>query len=178
MTLGLFNGALLKCFGYRKIAVLGGTLFSSGLIATSWANSFQHFLITYSIITCKSPIDLFRKTFKLICFSNISAIGMGLCSSSFSLALNTYFKERRNKAFGIGATITGLGPIFLPQLVSFLLNVYGAQGCVLIIGGIAMNIIAVALLLQPVKWHQRKKELNSSVEEQDSLYKPPPSISG
>lgn len=53
MTLGLFNGALLKCFGYRKIAVLGGTLFSSGLIATSWANSFKHFLITYSIITCE-----------------------------------------------------------------------------------------------------------------------------
>lgn len=53
MTLGLFNGALLRCYGYRKIAVLGGTLFSSGLIATSWANSFQHFLVTYSIITCK-----------------------------------------------------------------------------------------------------------------------------
>lgn len=56
MTLGLFNGALLKCFGYRKIAVIGGTLFSSGLIATSWANSFQHFIITYSIITCKHSI--------------------------------------------------------------------------------------------------------------------------
>lgn len=34
---------------------------------------------------------------------------MGLCTSSFSLALNTYFKEDRNKAFGIGATITGFG---------------------------------------------------------------------
>lgn len=53
MTLGLFNGALLNCFGYRKIAVVGGMLFSSGLIATSWANSFKHFLITYSIITCE-----------------------------------------------------------------------------------------------------------------------------
>lgn len=102
---------------------------------------------------------------------------MGLCSSSFSLALNTYFKERRNKAFGIGATITGLGPIFLPQFVSFLLGVYGAQGCVLIIGGIAMNIVAAALLLQPVKRHQKKRDASSSVEEQDSLYKPQPSIS-
>jgi hypothetical protein len=49
---GLFNGVLLKCFGYRKIAFLGGALFSGGLVATSWANSFRHFLITYSIITC------------------------------------------------------------------------------------------------------------------------------
>lgn len=36
---------------------------------------------------------------------------MGLCTSSFSLALNTYFKEDRNKGFGIGATIMGLGEI-------------------------------------------------------------------
>jgi MFS family permease len=92
--------------------------------------------------------------------------------------MNTYFKERRNKAFGIGATITGLGPIFLPQLVSFLLGFYGAQGCVLIIGGIAMNIIAAAMLLQPVKRHQRKDHGESLSEERDSLYKPLPSISG
>lgn len=103
---------------------------------------------------------------------------MGLCSSSFSLALNTYFKERRNKAFGLGATITGIGPVLLPQLVSFLLGVYGAQGCVLIIGGIAMNIVAAALMLQPVKWHQKKYHDISSIEERDSLYKPQPSVSG
>lgn len=108
---------------------------------------------------------------------NFTAVGMGLCSSSFSLAMNTYFKDKRNKAFGIGATITGLGPIFLPQLVSFLLGFYGAQGCVLIIGGIAMNIVAVALLLQPVKWHQRRNLDEASSGEADSLYKPQPSIS-
>lgn len=102
---------------------------------------------------------------------------MGLCSSSFSLAMNTYFQERRNKAFGIGATITGLGPIFLPQLISFLLGIYGAQGCVLIIGGIAMNIVAAALLLQPVKWHEKHSAEVGSIEEKDSLYKPQPSIS-
>lgn len=58
---------------------------------------------------------------------------MGLCSSSFSLALNTYFKEKRNRAAGIGMTIAGLGPIFLPQLVSFLLDTYGTQGSSLLI---------------------------------------------
>lgn len=107
----------------------------------------------------------------------LSAIGMGLCSSSFSLAMNSYFKERRNKAFGIGATITGLGPIFLPQLVTFLLSTFGTQGCVLIIGGMAMNIVAAALLLQPVKWHQKKSSEVGSSEERDSLFKPQPSIS-
>jgi len=106
---------------------------------------------------------------------------MGLCSSSFSLALNTYFMERRNKAFGIGVTITGLGPILLPQLVSMLLFTYGTQGCVLIVGGMALHIVAAALLLRPVKWYQRKKhpEANGARgSEQDSLYKPSLSISG
>jgi MFS family permease len=103
---------------------------------------------------------------------------MGLCSSSFSLAMNTYFDRRRSRAFGIGATITGLGPIILPQLVTMLLGYYGAQGCVLIIGGIALNIIAAALILQPVKWHQKKILEVSASEEMDSLYKPQPSISG
>lgn len=103
---------------------------------------------------------------------------MGLCSSSFSLAMNTYFNNRRCKAFGIGATITGLGPIFLPQLITLLLGIYGSQGCVLIIGGFAMNIVAAALLLQPVKWHQKKSPEPSSIDERDSLYKPQPSISG
>lgn len=48
------------------------------------------------------------RDYKYIYFS---AIGMGLCTSSFSLALNTYFKDDRNKAFGMGATITGLGNV-------------------------------------------------------------------
>jgi nitrate/nitrite transporter NarK len=54
MMLGLFNGALLKVFGFRKIAVLGGIFFSGGIMGTAFAESFKHFLITYSIITCKS----------------------------------------------------------------------------------------------------------------------------
>ena len=122
----------------------------------------------------------------------VVAIGMGLCSSAFSLALNSYFKDNRNKAVGIAMSITGIGPIILPQLISLLLNVYSTQGCVLIIGGISMHILAAALLLQPVKWHQRKIAIDSrasnpntsyiivksEVDEKDSIYKATPSTSG
>ena len=54
MALGLFNGPLLKTFGYRKVAFVGGLFFSFGLMLTSRAESFYHFLATYSILTCKS----------------------------------------------------------------------------------------------------------------------------
>ncbi|XP_058128331.1 uncharacterized protein LOC131285901 [Anopheles ziemanni] len=132
MALGLFNGPLLRRYGFRKLAVAGGVLFSVGLMLTSSAAYFAHFIITYSII---------------------SSLGMGFCNSSFSLALNTYFVVRRNKAAGIAMTITGLGPILLPQLVSLLLGLYGPRNCLLIIGALATHIVAGALLLQPVKWH-------------------------
>lgn len=132
MTFGLFNGPLLRNYGFRKVATLGGVMFSVGLMFTSGAQTFAHFIITYSII---------------------ASLGMGFCNSSFSLALNTYFVTRRNKAAGIAMTITGLGPILLPQLVSLLVGLYGSRNCLLIIGALATHIVAAALLLQPVKRH-------------------------
>lgn len=138
MTFGLFNGPLLRNFGFRKVATLGGCMFSIGLMFTSSAETFFHFILTYSIM---------------------ASLGMGFCNSSFSLALNTYFVMRRNKAAGIAMTITGLGPILLPQLVSFLVFQYGSRSCLLIIGALATHIVAAALLLQPVKRHMIPAEI-------------------
>lgn len=54
---------------------------------------------------------------------------------------------------GIAATLTGLGPIVVPQLTSVLLDKYGSKGCVLILSAISLHVIAAGLLLQPIKWH-------------------------
>lgn len=51
MILGLVNAPLLRRFGYRRVAAVASILFSFGMILTSSANSFIHFLITYSCIT-------------------------------------------------------------------------------------------------------------------------------
>lgn len=47
--------------------------------------------------------------------------------SGFSLAINTYFTTKRNRAMALAVTITGLGPILMPQVASFLLAFYGIQ---------------------------------------------------
>lgn len=80
---------------------------------------------------------------------------MGLCSSSFPLAINTYFKVKRTKAFGIAVTIAGLGPIIFPLLVSFLLSRYGASNTCFIVAGLSLHIFIAASLLQPVKYHMK-----------------------
>lgn len=90
-----------------------------------------------------------------------------MSASSFSLALNSYFKKLRNKAAGVSMTLTGLGPIFFPHIVSFLLSKYGVQGATLIISAFSLHVIVAALLLQPIKWHMKDPpvELDNELQE-------------
>lgn len=143
MSLGLINGPLIRYFGYRKVGVAAGLLVTLGMCLTAFANSFGAFVFTYGIIT---------------------AAGFGFAISAFSLALNSYFRVKRNKAAGISMTITGLGPIIYPPMVSVLLSYYGVTGCVLILGGLCTHIIMAALLLQPIKWHMINAPTVTDVE--------------
>lgn len=96
----------------------------------------------------------------LICyiFFLSSGIGLGLCMASTSLAVNTYFKNKRRKATGFSWTITGLGPIIFPHISTFLLVYYGAQGTILVYSGVALNAFLCCMTLQPVLWHVKKPE--------------------
>lgn len=85
------------------------------------------------------------------------ACGAGMVTGAFQLALNTYFREKRNKATGFAMTITGLGPILMPQLINLLLKFYTTEQTIFIIGGLTLNGFAAAALLQPVKWHMKEK---------------------
>lgn len=90
---------------------------------------------------------------KVLIIKIITGSGLGLSTAAFSLALNTYFKKRRPKAAGIAMTITGIGPILYPPLITCLLPLYGVEGCVLILGAMGMHALVGACLLQPIKKH-------------------------
>lgn len=79
--------------------------------------------------------------------------------SSYPLALNTYFVKNRGKATGISFTITGLGPILMPQLITVLMYYYGVQGTMFILAALSAHTMIAALLLQPVKWHMKPEEI-------------------
>jgi len=89
----------------------------------------------------------------------ISAVGFNLLMSGLNLAINTYFRERRSKAMGFAMTAMGLGPVFIPLVISKLMDIYGVTGTSLILGGLSLHSLVAALLLQPVKWHMKKKEV-------------------
>jgi len=149
MILGLFNGFLLRSFGYRKISIAGAVINTSGAILTSYANSFVFFLVAYGII---------------------SSVGFNLLMSGLNLAINTYFRERRSKAMGFAMTAMGLGPVFIPLVISKLMDIYGVTGTALILGGLSLHSLVAALLLQPVKWHMKKKEVTlEAIENVDEV---------
>lgn len=82
--------------------------------------------------------------------------GAGISVSASSLAVNTYFKHKRRKAAGFSWTITGLGPIVLPHVVTSLVAVYGVQGCVFIFAALSLHTFMAALIFQPVRYHAPK----------------------
>ncbi|XP_064214720.1 monocarboxylate transporter 14 isoform X2 [Tribolium castaneum] len=144
MIMGLFNGLLLKVFGYRKIAMTASLLTTLGIIMTAYSSTFTHFMISYGLIT---------------------SLGMGMNMSAYSLALNSYFRKNRGKAVGYAMTITGLGPILMPQLINVLMKMHAVQGVTLILAGIAAHSFVAASLLQPVKWHLKTEIVEETKEE-------------
>lgn len=134
MIFGMINGALLKTYGYKKVAMTGSIIFTIGIMLTAFAKTFSLIIICYGILT---------------------SIGLGMSMSGFSLAVNSYFTTRRNRAMGLVMTIIGIGPILMPQVASFLLTFYGIQETILILGAYSLHSLIGGLLLQPVKWHMK-----------------------
>lgn len=67
--------------------------------------------------------------------------------------MNRYFIKNRNRAAGIAMTVTGIGPIIYPPIIVILNEIYGVNGCILILSALSAHMIVAALLLQPVRWH-------------------------
>lgn len=65
--------------------------------------------------------------------------------------------ENRGRAASYALTISGLGIVFMPQVISILLSTYGIKGSVLIMAGITSHVFITAILLHPVEWHMKKE---------------------
>lgn len=91
-----------------------------------------------------------------------------MAMSAYSFALNCYFKQNRARAVGYSMTICGIGPIIMPQIFSFLITRFGTTGAVIVISGIAVHLYVSALLLQPIKWHMKKRVIEE-VDEDNKL---------
>lgn len=83
----------------------------------------------------------------------VSAMGIAAVMAAFTLAINSFFKEKRSRAIGVGMSITGLGAIGMPLLMSALMYAYGWRYAVLILSAICLHSLLSACLLRPAKWY-------------------------
>ncbi|XP_014487671.1 PREDICTED: monocarboxylate transporter 6-like isoform X2 [Dinoponera quadriceps] len=135
-SLGLISGPMMKRFAFRKVAYFGGLTVVLGICAAAFAMSLPTLIVTYCIII---------------------GIGQGIIFPATSLAMNTYFRRKRNIAMGFSVTMTGLGPILMPLLIDVLLENYATTGTLLILAGIATHSLVGASLLKP--FEEREKRL-------------------
>ncbi|XP_004927805.1 monocarboxylate transporter 9 [Bombyx mori] len=142
MLLSFFGGPLLRRFGYRKVAAVGAILISAGLILTSLASSFWVFILSYSIL---------------------NSMGVASVMAAFTLAINSFFKEKRSRAIGVGMSVTGLGAIYMPLLMSTLIYAYGWRYAVLILSAICLHSLLAACLLRPAKWYLKDPPLSEEL---------------
>lgn len=84
--------------------------------------------------------------------------------AAFTLAINSFFKEKRGRAIGAGMSLTGLGAILMPFLMSALLHAYGWRRAVLLLGAICLHSLVAACLLRPAKWYLRDPPTSEELE--------------
>ncbi|XP_060531830.1 uncharacterized protein LOC132705324 isoform X2 [Cylas formicarius] len=139
LWVGLINGPLFRKFTYRQVAMFGSLLVGISLFLCRFCDTFWGYMILYSAFY---------------------GSGIGITQSSNALALNTYFKDRRRIATGLSWSTTALGPIVWPYIIVALNDYYGMEGTVLIFAGFALHAFMCSLLLQPVEWHTKFRDMN------------------
>lgn len=136
---GLITGPLLKSCSARSITMSGSTMVALGLITSSFAYRLWHLLLTYSIFV---------------------GFGLGLIVPSSFIAVNQYFSRRKGRAVGLSVAGTGLGQMVMPHVVRILLERYGFEKAVLIMGLLALNGVIGGSLFRPL--NQKKKDVEAS----------------
>ncbi|XP_050446369.1 monocarboxylate transporter 9-like isoform X2 [Cataglyphis hispanica] len=142
-SLGLISGPMMKRFAFRQVAYFGGLTIVLGICTAAFAISLPTLIITYCVII---------------------GIGQGIVFLSTSLALNTYFRKKRNVAMGFSVTMTGLGPILMPLLIDVLLENYATTGTLLILAGIATHSFIGASLLRPFEKQKEEEKIWGKTE--------------
>lgn len=148
-SLGLLGSPLLKKYDFRRVAVFGTTLMSTGILLSSFANSYGVLICTFSILVGKY-ITVCTK----YATSNTSCagFGQGIMLPATYLATNTYFKKRLTLAVSFSVTGASISYIIMPQVCHKLLaHLQSTKSTVLVLAALSTLGIACCFLLKPIK---------------------------
>ncbi|KAK8762578.1 hypothetical protein V5799_026156 [Amblyomma americanum] len=88
------------------------------------------------------------------------------------VVLNRYFDKYRASASGVSFAGAALSSALLPPFIGWLLDAYGLQGTMLIIGGLVLNVMAGAIVLHSTPTYPRAPQCthwSSTSDSSDSV---------
>ncbi|KAL8597470.1 hypothetical protein ACOMHN_047697 [Nucella lapillus] len=122
---------LAQLYTVRQVVMVGGVIGFVGIALSSLLYSMEYVIITFGIF-----------------FGVGNATVYGNCL----VILGFYFQKRRSLANGLALSGSSLGQFALPPLIEFLLERFGLNGCLLLVGAIYLHIMVGGSLFRPVSF--------------------------
>ncbi|OWF37861.1 monocarboxylate transporter 5-like [Mizuhopecten yessoensis] len=116
--------------GYRKATILGGVITSAGFVLSYFVNSIESLCITYGAI---------------------AGLGISLPYLNSIVVVAEYFEKKRALVTGLSECGAGIGTLLFAPILERLISEYGWRGAVLIMGGVAGNIVVCGALFRPLR---------------------------
>ncbi|XP_046711185.1 monocarboxylate transporter 9a isoform X4 [Silurus meridionalis] len=142
--------ACVDNFGARPVTIFSGVMVAGGLMLSAFAPNIIFLIFSYGIVV---------------------GLGCGLVYAATLTVTCQYFDKRRGLALGIVTTGTSIGGFMYASMQNKLIGHYGLEGCLLIVGALALNLIACAGPMRPLNlpgYYIRQKAALKCADE--SLY--------
>lgn len=123
-----------------------------GSLMTIFVTSVEQLMITFSVFQG-------RKYYKedkiqvLIQKSLHSGAGFGFMIPVAYTTFNHYFIDKRVLMMSVAQSLIGVGTMFYPILVQFLMDKYGFRGSMAVISAFNAHAIFGMLVMHPIDWH-------------------------
>ncbi|XP_046510060.1 monocarboxylate transporter 9 [Equus quagga] len=119
----------VSSFGARPVTIFSGFMVAGGLMLSSFAPNIYFLFFSYGIVV---------------------GLGCGLLYTATVTITCQYFDSRRGLALGLISTGSSVGLFIYAALQKLLIESYGLDGCLLIVGALALNILACGSLMRPL----------------------------
>ncbi|XP_064790229.1 monocarboxylate transporter 9-like [Oncorhynchus masou masou] len=146
--------ACVDNFGARPVTIFSGVMVAGGLMLSAFAPNVQFLIFSYGIVV---------------------GLGCGLVYAATLTITCQYFDKRRGLALGIVTTGTSVGGFLYATAQNELIVLFGLEGCLLIIGALALNLMACAGFMRPLNmpgYYLKQKAALERTKEQP-FTKPP-----
>lgn len=81
--------------------------------------------------------------------------GFGFMIPVAYTTFNHYFVNKRVVMMSVAQSLIGLGSMFYPILVQFLMDQYGFRGALAVVAAINGHAIFGMLIMHPIEWHYK-----------------------